>query len=179
METSKNLATLLPFVASIVFAMLAWGAVARHYVWPRMRALPLYDAVRPILHLHLFRFIGLAFIVPGVVSPQLPLAFGSPAAYGDLIAMGLAWLALMVGAGRYARVAIWVFNVWGLGDLLYAYYQGAVGVGIETSWLGAAWFIPTVTVPLLLWTHILTFAVLLRTSRSRTAAPSLQRAANV
>jgi hypothetical protein len=63
-------------------------------------------------------------------------------------------------------VVIWAFSVWGFADLLFAYYQGAIGVGIETASLGAAWFIPTVTVPLLLWTQVLVFAMLLRTSRS-------------
>jgi hypothetical protein len=49
-----------------------------------------------------------------------------------------------------------------------------IGVGIEPAALGAAWFIPTVGVPLLLWTHVLVFAILLRTSRS---ASFLARAA--
>jgi hypothetical protein len=36
----------------------------------------------------------LAFVVPGVVSPNLPDAFARPAAYGDLIAAILALLAV-------------------------------------------------------------------------------------
>jgi hypothetical protein len=166
MPSNGNLATLLPFAASVAFGLLAWGAFCLHYVWPRIRDLPLHAAARPILHLHLFRYVGLAFIVPGVVDPGLPLAFAAPAAYGDLVAMALAWVALMMGSHRHSRIAIWAFSLWGLADLLFAYYQGAVGVGIETAALGAAWFIPTVAVPLLLWTHVLVFAHLLRTSRS-------------
>ena len=34
--------------------------------------------------LHSFRFVGLSFLIPGVVSPDLPVAFAAPAAYGDL-----------------------------------------------------------------------------------------------
>jgi hypothetical protein len=166
MEPIRNLATLLPFAASVAFGMLAWGAFCLTYVWPRMRELPLHAAIRPILHLHLFRFIGLAFIVPGVVGPSLAVGFAAPAAYGDLVATVLAWVALTMGSGRYSRIAIWVFNLWGFADLLFAFYQGVIGVGIEPAALGAAWFIPTVGVPLLLWTHVLVFAILLRTSRS-------------
>jgi hypothetical protein len=33
-----------------------------------------------------FRFVGLSFLVPGVVSPPLPSDFTVPASYGDLIA---------------------------------------------------------------------------------------------
>jgi hypothetical protein len=44
--------------------------------------------------LHGFRFVGLAFLVKGVVAPELPAAFAMPAAYGDLIAAVLALFAL-------------------------------------------------------------------------------------
>ena len=40
--------------------------------------------------------------------------------------------------------------------------QGLIGVGIEPGQLGAAYFIPTVVVPLLLITHGLVFRLLLR-----------------
>ncbi|HTC52385.1 MAG TPA: hypothetical protein VK700_10645 [Steroidobacteraceae bacterium] len=166
MEPARNLATLIPFAGSIALGLLAWGAVARNYVWPRMRELPLHAAVRPILHLHLFRYIGLALLVPGVVGKNLQTAFAAPAAYGDLIALGLAWVSLMLGAGRQARLAIWAFCLWGCADLLFAFYQGTIGVVIDPASLGAAWFIPTLAVPLLLWSHVLVFASLLRTSRS-------------
>jgi hypothetical protein len=46
--------------------------------------------------------------------------------------------------------------------LLHAYYQGRFGVGVEPGQLGAAYFIPTVVVPLLLITHGLVFRILLR-----------------
>ena len=164
MEPVRNLATLLPFAASVTLGLFAWGAICLNYVWPRLRVLPLHAAVRPILHLHLFRYIGLAFLVPGVVGTGLAAGFATPAAYGDLIALALAWLALMTGSGRYSRIAIWIFNVWGFADLSFAFYQGVIGVGIDPASLGAAWFIPTVCVPLLLWSHVLTFAMLLRTA---------------
>jgi hypothetical protein len=162
MESERNFAALLPFVASITLGLLAWGAVCLRYVWPRIRELPLSEAVRPILHIHVFRYFGLAFLVPGVVGPHLQAAFAAPAAYGDLTATALAWTALFAGASRYSRIVIWIFSVWGSADLLFAYYQGAVGVGIDPSSLGATWFIPTFVVPLLLWTHVLVFAILLR-----------------
>jgi hypothetical protein len=55
-----------------------------------------------------------------------------------------------------------VFNLWGCGDLLYAFYQGLIGVGIKPGQLGAAYFIPTAVVPLLFITHGLVFRLLLR-----------------
>jgi hypothetical protein len=112
--------------------------------------------------LHSFRFIGLAFLVPGVVSPDLPAAYALPAASGDLIAALLALLALAGLRSRLGIVLVWAFNLWGTADLLFAFYQGVIGVGLEPGQLGAAYFIPTVVVPLLLITHGLVFRLLLR-----------------
>jgi hypothetical protein len=47
-------------------------------------------------------------------------------------------------------------------DLLYAFYQGLIGVRIDPELLGSAFFIPTVVVPPLLVTHGLIFWLLLR-----------------
>src|SRR5262245_58130733 len=78
----------------IAFSFIAWGIVTAQYIWPELARRSRADALRPLLILHSFRFIGLAFLVPGVVSPDLPDAFARPAAYGDLIAAILAVLAL-------------------------------------------------------------------------------------
>jgi hypothetical protein len=40
-----------------------------------------HEALRPLLTLHSFRFVGLAFLVPGVVSPDLPAAFAEGASF--------------------------------------------------------------------------------------------------
>src|SRR5215813_12039364 len=150
------------FGISVALSFVAWGIVAARYLWPVLRDQPRATALRPLLLLHSFRFIGLAFLVPGVVSPDLPGAYARPAAYGDLIAAVLALLALAGLQSGLGIVLVWVFNLWGSADLLYAFYQGVVGVGLEPGQLGAAFFIPTVVVPLLLITHGLVFRLLLQ-----------------
>lgn len=150
----------LYFFASIVVAFIAWGIVATRYIWPRLRALPRAEALRPILILHSFRFVGLAFVVPGVVSPDLPSAFANPAAYGDLVAAALALLALATLESRAGIAIAWVFNLWGSFDLLSAFYHGGMS-GMMPGQLGAAYFIPTFLVPLMLITHALAFRILL------------------
>jgi hypothetical protein len=106
----------------------------------------------------------LGILGAGVVGPDLSSAFARPAAYGDLIAAVLALLALAGLHSRLGTVLVWVFNLWGGADLLYAFYQGNA-VGLEPGQLGATYFIPTVVVPLLLITHWLVFRVLLQGSR--------------
>ena len=78
--------TQFAFFTSIAFSLIAWGMVAARYVWPELRIRQRAEALRPLLILHTFRFIGLAFLVAGVVSPDLPSAFAHSAAYGDIIA---------------------------------------------------------------------------------------------
>ncbi len=68
--------------------------------------------MRPLLILHSFRFIGLAFLVPGVVSPDLPAAFAHPAAYGDIIAAMLALLSLLLLPSAAGVAAVWMFSLW-------------------------------------------------------------------
>jgi hypothetical protein len=96
--------------------------------------------------------------------PALPSAFATPAAYGDLGAVLLAIAASLALSRRaaWAVVLVWLFNVWGASDLLFAFYQGAFTVPLDARQLGAAFFIPTVVVPALLITHGLIFWLLIR-----------------
>jgi hypothetical protein len=153
--------TQLAFFVSITFSLIAWGVVTGRYIWPELRLRRGADALRPLLVLHSFRFIGLAFLVPGVVSPALPSAFAHSAAYGDMVAAILALLALISLPGASGVVIAWIFNLWGTADLFNAFYQ-ANHAGLMAGQLGATYFIPTFIVPLLLITHGLGFRILLQ-----------------
>jgi hypothetical protein len=85
------------------------------------------DALRSLLLFHGFRFLGLAFLIPGVVSPDLSLDFARPAAYGDLIAAILALLSRAALKTRLGIALVWAFNLWGTGDLILAFYRGNSG----------------------------------------------------
>jgi len=155
----------LVFGISVAFGFIAWGVVAALYVWPELQARSRIDALRPLLALHGFRFIGLSFLVPGVVSPDLPIAFVRDAAYGDIVAAILALLALAALRIRLGIALVWIFNIWGSLDLLNAFYVANVN-GLLAGQLGAAYFIPTAIVPLLLITHGLVFRILLQHRRA-------------
>ena len=146
---------------SIAFSFIAWGIVTARYIWPELRQRQRAEALRPLLILHSFRFIGLAFLVPGVVSPDLPPAFAHSAAYGDIIAAILALLSLLSLPSAAGVGVTWIFSLWGSADLLNAFYQ-ANHAGLLAGQLGAAYFIPTLIVPLLLITHGLAFRILLQ-----------------
>jgi hypothetical protein len=165
------------FGISAVFGLAAWGAVAWHYIWPALRERPSPENLKPSLLLHAFRFLGLAFVVPGVVSPELSPTFAQPVAYGDLITALLALLALATLGTRTGTVLIWVFNTFGIADLLFAFYLGGrISLPDTPGLLGAGYFILAAYVPLLLITHGLAFRILLRT-KAVALSPSKVRTA--
>ena len=152
---------LLIFGVSVLMGFVVWGIIGTRDIWPALRERPRAEALRPLLLLHAFRFVGLVFRVPGVVSPDLPLGFARPAAYGDLATSILALLALATLRSPLGTPVVWVFNIVGTIDLLNAFYQ-ANRLGMDPGLQGAAYFVPTVVVPLLLVTHFLVFCILLR-----------------
>jgi hypothetical protein len=149
---------------SILLCFVAFSIAAGNYITPRLQTWSREDAIKALVVPHMFRFVGLAFLVPGVVSPTLSPAFANPAAYGDLTAAILAMIAVLGLSVRasWAMLAVWIFNIEGTADLLFAYYQGTVGAPQPPGSLGAAFFIPTLIVPPLLVTHALIFRQLLR-----------------
>jgi len=152
------------FGLSVLMNFVASGIVTKLYIWPWLRVMTREEALLPLMVPHMFRFLGLSFLVPGVVSASLSPDFARPAAYGDLVAALLAVVAVLALSARasWALAIVWVFNLWGTIDLLYAIYQGEIGVRIGPGSLGAAFYIPTVSVPPLLVTHALIFRLLLR-----------------
>ena len=149
------------FRISVALGLVAWIIFGAVYLWPRLRERPRADALRPLLVIHAFRFVGLAFLVPGVVAPDLPMVFARVTAYGDLAACILALLALATLRGPLGIGLAWIFNVWGTFDLFDACYQANTS-GLTPGQLGAAFFIPTFIVPMLLVTHFVAFRILLR-----------------
>jgi hypothetical protein len=152
------------FGASILASFVSSAVAARLFVFPRLRNTDPNRALTLLVAPHMFlRFIGLSFLVPGVVSPLLPVEFAAPAAYDDFIAGILAIVATiaLVDGTSWATKSVWLFNLWGVADLLFAFYQ-ARRVGIQPGMLGAAFFLVTALVPPLLVTHVLIFRLLVR-----------------
>jgi hypothetical protein len=144
---------------------LVSSVITGFYLWPRLRAMD--RALILLVAPHMFlRFIGLSFLVPGVVSPSLPAGLAVPAAYGDLVAgiFAIAATVALLQRVPWAFAAVWVFNIWGAADFLFAYFQG-LRVHLQPGDLGAAFFIPTALVPPLLVTHALIFRLLVRAKR--------------
>jgi hypothetical protein len=163
-------ANLIYFFISYAVAFIALGLTAVWYVWPAMRDRAPKAALTPLLLYSCLRVNGLMFLMPGLVSPDLPREFAMPTAYGDLTAVILALLALAFVRAEsvLALPMVWLFNIEGTLDLLYANFS-TFKDNVDPAQLGASYFLPAINVPAELIVHVLIFAYLMRAPRMRTA----------
>ena len=153
------------FAVSVLAGLIVWSKISRKYLWLPYKDLELKRAADPILFLHLFRFAGLSFLIPGVVHAGLDPAWAIPAAFGDFAAAILAFITLSLANSNNTlfRAFLWVFNTLGFADLILAFINGP-RYGI-LPFLGAGYYIIILYVPLLLLTHLMVFKLLLQNKR--------------
>jgi hypothetical protein len=169
--TGGNMSPQVLFQLHLVLGYVAWLLCFGAYVWPKLKSMAPFEAQRAIATLHSFRFFGLVFLLPGVVSPDLPASFAVFAAYGDLATGVLAMLALLTAR---MRTLFWLFvaafNAVGTVDLIVDYYHAIqMDLPAHAGDLGATYAIPIIFVPVLAITHVAAFYLLLR-HQPRTAA---------
>jgi hypothetical protein len=147
------------FILQFFFSVIVYSLIAKWFVSPWLSKKALSAAMVLLILPHTFRHVGMAFLVPNLNAGPLPATFDSPAAYGDLAAAILAIVAIIAlrSEWRFKHAAVWIFNIIGTIDLLYALRQADALPNF-----GATWFIPAMFVPLLLVSHVLIFAQLLK-----------------
>jgi hypothetical protein len=156
--------TEIVFLLHLVLGYVAWLLCLSAYILPRLRSMDRVNAHRAIATLHSFRFLGLVFILPGVVGPHLPAGFAVFAAYWDFATGVLALLALLT---TRIRPLFWLFviafNLVGAADIIIDYFHAIhVGLPALAGQLGAVYVIPTIYVPLLMITHFVALYWLVR-----------------
>ncbi len=155
-------------LTSMTIGFVGWGIIARFWFVPWLRDNPFHKGLALLTIPHVFRYIGLSFLIVGVTNSPLDPRFAIPAAYGDLIAAILASIAVMalLAKSSYSVSIVWVFNVVGFIDFLVAVTQGLRYT--HPAEMGATYFIPIVAVPLLFVSHLLIFWVLITRNRKET-----------
>jgi len=142
---------------NLVLSTIVFFIVARIYLIPHLHQLSDRVLIQPILLFHSLRHLGLMFLSSGAVLSGMPPAFAVPAAIGDLITAILAVIALIAVRKQSANktALLWIFNVFGTLDLLYAVSMGTLhNIG---PFMGASYWIPSFWVPMLLVTHYIVF----------------------
>jgi hypothetical protein len=159
----------LVFVIQATLSLLSFGLIARWVIYPRLKGRSLREALTPLLLFETFRTVGLIFLVSSITDAALPTAFSIPEAVGDMIAVVLAFVALVaVRFGwRAAPALIWLFTVEGVADFINANALG-IRFNIAANYhLGIGWLIPTYGVPAFLVIQLTVIALLINRQRQR------------
>jgi len=138
----------LYFFISYAVAFLVFGLIAKWYVWPALDGRDPKTALTPLLLYACLRVNGLMFLMPGLVAPELPAGFEVPTAYGDLTAVILALLALasLRYDAAFAVPMLWLFNIVGLLDLIYANIA-TFKEHVDPVQLGTSYYLALINVP--------------------------------
>lgn len=148
-------------LTSITIGVVGWLMIAKLWIMPWLRHNPFHQGLALLTIPHVFRYIGLSFLIAGVTDSPLDPRFATPAAYGDLTAALLALIAIaaLMVKSRYSVLIVWIFNIAGSIDFIVAIVQGLRYTHPEQ--MGATYFIPILAVPLLLVSHLLIFWMLI------------------
>ena len=149
----------LIFGLQFLLSFLAWGLILGVLLAPWLARRTRREALLLLSLPHIFRHVGLSFLIPGVVHQPLPMGFAGPAAYGDLFAGLIALAAVVALHFRWpmATALVWLLTLVGSLDLFNALRHEGVA-----HMMGSTWFIPTFLVPLLLLTHWMSLRRLLQ-----------------
>ena len=150
------------YFISYAVAFLGFSLVGKWYLWPAVKDRPPKNALTPLLLYACLRVNGLMFLMPDLVSPQLPRAFAVPTAYGDLSAAVLALLTILCLHTEMgvAVPMVWLFNVVGLLDLIYANIS-TIKDHVDPTYLGVSYYLAVLNVPAMVVVHVVIFAYLL------------------
>ena len=164
---------LIYFAGSAALGIIGWATIFATIIWPKMKRQPRVLQLKTLTAISFFRYFATTLLIAGLVSRKLPSGFAYPAAFGDLISLGLTYIAFIglqrSTAEKQLLLPVWIFNIVGAADLLLAMILGLALVH-DPGDLGLAYIIPTVYVPLLLVAHFYALKVLSQRSSENSQA---------
>ncbi len=160
-------------IVGMTLGVIGWIIISKYWILSWLKKQNYNKALALLTIPHIFRYIGLTFLITGVTTTSLNTSFAHPAAYGDLLAAVLALLTtwLLLARKKFAWATVWLFNIIGFADFLVAVTQGLKWV--HPSEMGATLFIPLLGVPFFFVSHLLIFWMLLERKRAETYSNSV------
>lgn len=161
-------AKLQPPIPQVLIGVLAVGVIAAVMFVPALRSWIETVDERLLVGLHLSRFVGIWFLVLHSQG-RLPWDFAVPGGIGDIFVavLALMLIATMRADNDTGRGAYLVWNVIGLGDILFVVVTAARLAVTEPGSMDEILrlplcLLPTWLVPLIIATHVLLFYRLAR-----------------
>ena len=89
-------------ITSMTIGFVSWAIIANFWLIPWLKDNPFHKGLALLTIPHVFRYIGLSFLITGVTTSPLDSRFAAPAAYGDLIAAGSIFLKSIILFSRFS-----------------------------------------------------------------------------
>ncbi|RNC85102.1 MAG: hypothetical protein ED556_11085 [Winogradskyella sp.] len=131
----------------------------RWWVTPRITNLSIYDVLLPLVFVHSLRYLGMMFMVDNqMIYDDFPKDIGQTIGLWDF---SVAILAMITSytlkiKWKYAIPLVWVFNIYGFVDLMYA-FPNTFGLEFYNYDIGGIWFLFVIVGPFMTFTHFYIF----------------------
>ena len=144
----------------MVTSLVSWAIIAYVHILPWLEKRSQREALLVAVMPHMFRTVGALAIFPGI--GDVPREWSLPLAIGDSITSVLAMLSMIAlhRSWRHAIKLVWVFNVFGLLDMIHNGYSAA-SLQIAPR-MGIIAYVVGFGVPGMFMFHMLVFRTLLR-----------------
>jgi hypothetical protein len=107
--------TIVYFGMSVALGLIAWFTIFATIIWPKMKSQPKIQQLKSLTAISFFRYFATTFLIVGLVTRKLPAGFANPAAFGDLIALVLAYIAFIglqrSRAERPRLLPVWISRI--------------------------------------------------------------------
>jgi hypothetical protein len=155
------------FGLQFTLSLLLSAIIARWYVVPALKKLPVNQALVPLFLVHALRYLPSSAFAPGQIGDAVPKDAMAAIAYGDLASAILALIAVFFLHFRApgAIAVAWLVNVVTSLDWLYASFLAASNQ-LASYPMGGNWYIINYYVPAIAVVHVLIFARLWQESHA-------------
>ena len=158
------------FLTQLFTAYAVWLVLSIFILVPKLNQLPKKTVLIILVIPQMFRYIGVSVAAsPVVTSKDIPIELAQHIAIGDwvtAICAITAFIFLSVNS-RLAIASVWVLNMVGFADQIMTMTR-ATKAGLA-NYMDAAWYVPTVLLPIMTTSHILIFYYLLKKKKKTTA----------
>ena len=155
-----------PFIIGNIqftLSLIAYALIMAWFIHPVLKGKTWTVAVVPLLLVHVFRYGPLTLLMPEQVDMNIALTARETIAYGDFVSGLLALVAVVLVRYKLsgAKIAVWVFSVVGLLDVIWATKTG-MQAGMLDHFIGFNLYILNFYVPMLIVTHVMIIKYLLK-----------------
>ena len=147
------------FLVQIGFTFVLMGLAAGWWAWPRLRAMPVHQALSIVLFGGAIRYMGTLLLHPALAANPHP---DELAAYGDVAVAVLALAGILANraGARIGKPLAWAYVVIGGADMMLAFVKG-LWIGTWETLTGG-WTFVVAVFPVVGVTLVLTLLLLVR-----------------